>query len=303
VIIRRERRQIHFGTETIVWTFRGLRRSIRLMLMFIRQFIAAPLRVLAWVNGILKLSDPLPLAKAIWFLTASAADGSSVIVFTASTEGVDVARSMAEDIFSKKPDESIAAAIGWVELLRANNPQGAAEWVQRSRSAGCADDCSILHLELLLTDQLDGINRLEVIERILSRNDLPGHITRDALLGKARILLEERRFGDAEAIAKRILAIEENGTAGWVMWVARTAAGDTDNARAHIVAAQGKIRPDVFWGLVVLGWLYIGDRQAAMDVLKDCRQKDRQVAIVDRKVAELVGMSGQYSGDETETRQ
>ena len=258
------------------------------MITFIRHLIAAPVRLLAWVNSFLRVFDQARLAEVIWFLTGEAADGASVIVLAAHNKGLDAARQRAEAIFARRPDEQVAAAIGWVEASEGRNLTAAAQWIERCRQAGCEDGPALLQLELSLSEHLDDYDYPGLIERILSRNDLPGNITRDALLGKAKLLLRDRQWGRAQEIAERILAIEDHAVARWVGWVTAIAAGDDEAARTHYAQAAAGLRPEVFLGYEALGWLYAGDEDKAAEVLSSRTPDGKQAVFVDRDLADFV---------------
>ena len=246
------------------------------------------MRLLAWANSFLHVFDPLKAAEVIWFLTAEAADGASVIVLAARGRGLDSARQRAEAIFARRCDEQVAAAIGWMEALEARDLAAAAQWIERCRQAGCEDGPALLQLELSLSEHLEGYDYPELIERILSRNDLPGNITRDALLGKAKLLLRARQWDRAQEIAERILAIEDHAIAWWVGWVTAVAAGDGEAGRTEYAQAAAGMRPEVFLGYEALGWLYAGDEEKAAEALSSRTPDGKQAVFVDRDLADFV---------------
>ncbi|MBE0535150.1 MAG: hypothetical protein IH624_05720 [Phycisphaerae bacterium] len=258
------------------------------MITFIREIIAAPVRVAAWANGFLRLFDPIRLAEWTWLLTGDPADGAGVVVLTARGKGVDAARQRCEAIFLRRPDERIAAAMAWVEVSQGNNPKGAAEWIRRSRAAGCQDGAALLQLELSLSEHTEGDDFPALVDRILSRNDLPGHLTRDALLGKARVLFAERRWEEARAIAERILVIEEHAVARWVRWVTAQAAGDGGQAQVDYAQMTAGMPPAVLWGFEALGWLYLGDAGRVEAVLNRRTDDGKPPLIMDRRLADYV---------------
>ncbi len=258
------------------------------MITFIRHLIAAPVRLLAWANSFLHVFDQARLAEALWFLTGDAADGANVIVLTARSKGLDAGRQRAEAIFARRPDEQVAAAIGWVEASEGGDLTAAAQWIERCRQAGCEDGPALLQLELSLSEHLEGYDYPELIERILSRNDLPGNITRDALVGKAKLLLRDRQWDRAREIAERILVIEEHAIARWVAWVTAVAAGDDEAGRTQYTQAAAGMRPEVFLGYEALGWLYVGDEKKAAEVLSGRTPDGKQAVFVDRDLADFV---------------
>jgi hypothetical protein len=258
------------------------------MITFIREIIAAPLRVAAWANRFLRLFDPPKIAELLWLLTGQAADGAGVVILTARGKGIEAARQRGADIFSRRPDEQIAAAMGWVEASEGRNLRGAMEWIQRSRAAGCADGAALLQLELSLSEHLDDYDHAALVERILSRNDLPGHITRDALLAKARLLLAEKRWDEARSIAERILTIEEHVMARWVRWVTALAAGQDILAQAEYARMAGSMPREALWGYEALGWLYLGNTAQVEAVLGRRTDDGKTALVMDRQLAEFV---------------
>lgn len=258
------------------------------MIMFARQLIAVPLRLIGWANAHLQVFNRLKLAEIIWLLAREPADGANVITLTAVLKDTDAARQRAEVIFSQMPHEQIAAAIGWLEVGQARDLSAGRRWVDRLRTEGAEDGYSILQLEMFLAEHLGDCDQADVIQRVLSRNDLPGAITQDALLGKSRMLLKEKRWEEAEAITDRILSIEESAAARWTRWVARLAAGDVESAESQLKLAGEKMRPEVLWGFVALGWLCIGDQERALEILRKCRRQGKDAAIIDRDLALFV---------------
>jgi len=255
------------------------------MVTFIREIIAAPVRAAAWANRFLRLFDPLKLAEALWLLTGQAADGAGVVILTARGKGIEAARQRAEAIFARRPDEQIAAAVGWVEASEGRNLTGAMEWIRRSRAAGCEDGAALLQLELSLSEHVDGYDYPALVERILSRNDLPGHITRDALLAKAHLLLAERRWDEARAIAERILTIEEHVMARWVRWAAGLAAGQDTLGQTEYARMAAGMRPEALWGFEALAWLYVGNTAQVEAVLARRTDDGKSALVVDRRLA------------------
>lgn len=258
------------------------------MITFVRQLVAVPVRLAAWANSFLRVFDRLKLAEIILFLTRDPGDAANVVSLTAAAKGIEAARFKAEQLFARKPHERIAAAVGWIEAGQARNLAAACQWVTRSRETGCEDGYSILQLELFLSEHIEGYDHVAIINRILARYDLPGSLTRDALLGKARMYLKEQHWQAAESIAAKILRIEENGSARWIKWVTQTAAGDSRTAQTDLNKASEKIRPEVLSGFVALGWLCLGEDDRALEVLRKCRREGKNAAIIDRDLAVFI---------------
>ena len=143
-------------------------------------------------------------------------------------------------------------------------------------------------MELFLAEHLEDYDYPDVIEKILRRNDLPGQITRDALLGKAKLLLKTQQWDQAEVIADRILSIEENPNARWVKWVTTTARGDQIKAEAELKLTKGKMPAEALRGFMILGWLYMDDTNRANQLLKEFQREKLGLALVSRDLAEFV---------------
>ena len=62
------------------------------MIIFARQLVAVPLRLIAWANAFLKLFNQQKVAEALWFLTGDAEDGAWLVGWIATNQGLEVAR-------------------------------------------------------------------------------------------------------------------------------------------------------------------------------------------------------------------
>lgn len=251
------------------------------MITFIRQLIAAPLRVLLWICGFVPVFDRLRLIEIIWALSDDPADAASVLTLTAPAKGMDAAHTRAEKMFTAHPDAQIAATIGWLRIQHARNLQAASQWLKRARQADC-EDAPLLGLELFLSEHLPEYNTEEITARILARNDLPMQTTRDALLAEGRRLLRQQQWTEAEAVADRILAVEENPQARWIRWVTAIVSGDDARAQTELSIAQGKMSDATLRGFVALGWLYVGDEERTIQVLQEARTEGAGVGLINK---------------------
>ena len=177
---------------------------------FSRQLIAVPVRLLVWICGFVPIFDRLRLVKILWFLGREVEDGSAVIGLAAAQEGMDSARHEAERIFAQCNEAHITATIAWLEVQHDNDYSAAHDWVQKAKQADCANEQMLLMMELVLSTRLAEYNQAQIVERILSRNDLPMQFTREALLCKGGLLVNQHRWNQARRIAERILSIEDN---------------------------------------------------------------------------------------------
>lgn len=251
------------------------------MINFVRQLIAAPLRVLLWICGFVPLFDRLRLIELIWALSREPSDIAGVLTLTAAGKGIETANTRAQELFSVYPYAQIALTMGWLQIQHARNLQAASQWLKRARQADC-EDAPLLGLELFLSEHLAEYNTEEVTARILARNDLPMQTTRDALLAEGRRFLKQQRWTEAEAVADRILAVEENPQARWIGWVTAIINGDDARAQTQLSIASGKMSDAALRGFVALGWLYMGDTERATQVLQEARKEGTGVGLINK---------------------
>ncbi|HIJ67324.1 MAG TPA: hypothetical protein HPP87_08165 [Planctomycetes bacterium] len=265
------------------------------MINFVRQLIAAPLRVLLWICGFVPLFDRLRLMQLIWAISTDPADAAGVLTLTASAKGIAQAHNRAEKMFATHPDSQIAATMGWLQIHHARNLPEASRWLKKARQVDC-DDSALLSLELFLSEHLDEYDTQEVVERILARNDLPMSTTRDALLADGRRLLKEKRWTEAQAVADKILTVEENPQARWIGWVTAIINGNDALAQTQLSIAGGKMSDAALRGFVALGWLYMGDSERAARVLQEARTEGAGVGLINKDLARFLGGNFQETG-------
>ena len=180
------------------------------MINFARQLIAAPIRLLLLICRFLPIFNKLVLVEILWFLSQQAEDGSALVALTASAKGIQAADEKAEKILQQTGDARIAETIAWLQVNINRDLNAASQWIQRASREGFKNTEMLGRVELFLSRYVDEYDTQEVVERILSRNDLPMQFTRDALLWKGQLLLEQTRWEQAKEIAARMLSIEEN---------------------------------------------------------------------------------------------
>jgi hypothetical protein len=236
---------------------------------FVRQLIAAPLRVLAWICGFVPIFDRLKLVEIIWTLGREPADAAAVLSLTASGKGMDAARARAEEMFAAHPDAQIAATMGWLQIYHNKDLVAAGVWLKRGSESGVKDPEKLLDLELHICRQ-SGDDTDELVGQILSRNDLPMETTRKALIIKTYKLLAKEMWTEAGKIAQRMLSIEENADIRLLCWTICLANGQNQKAQKHFARAQRlwfdkKLPESVFNMLVAQGYLMLGKEEIAMD--------------------------------------
>jgi hypothetical protein len=245
-------------------------------------------RVLAWICGFVPIFNRLRLVEIIWALGREPGDAAAVLKLTAAGKGIEAGRARAEKMFAEYPYGQIVATMGWLEVQHTQDLLAARQWLENAGQVDCKDAHLLLGLELFLSEHLEEYDTQQVVERILSRNDLPMQTTRNALLVHGRGLLKQRRWSEAQVVADRILSVEENPQARWIRWVKATTDGDDDYARTQLSIAQGKMSVAALGGFVALGWFYMGDKERAKQVLREAGADGAGFAIVNKDLARFV---------------
>lgn len=240
------------------------------MINFIKNLIAAPLRIVFWLCGFFPAVKKLTLARIIWNITGEPFDGSNLIILTANNKGLDPARKVARAVLEETLDASAALVMGQLELHARYDAHAAFEWIKKARDMNCKNQESLLKLELMVSDAIDRIETEHVIEQILSRNDLPSDYTKDALMARTEILLKNKKWLDAEKIADRILSIEEDPYARTTKWVVAMANGNNDLAQMHFKKISDNIPPHVLHVNLAIGWYHLGQIDKTKELLAQC---------------------------------
>jgi len=233
------------------------------MVIFIRKVIAVPIRLFAEVVGSIKIFDSTQLWFAIWKLSGSMEDGCKLLTLMCREGVSEQARSRAKQMIAETKYCTAAAVMGQLEIRHGGDLDAARGWVELAKCSECKNPEVLLCLELLISAR-EGCESEAVMDAILRRNDLPVIYTRMALFSKAWKLAERRRWSEAEAIADKILCIEEQVDARFIKWISCSVRGEQEAADRHLSAAKGQTSEEWFNALVAQGWLFMGDRQKAM---------------------------------------
>jgi len=257
------------------------------MITFIRHLIAAPVRLLAWANSFLHVFDPLKAAEVIWFLTRDADDGAWLVACVAKSKGLVAARERAESILTACRSAKIASVMGWLEKQENPDCIAAECWVRKAKALDCKDAEILLLLELSFAGILEDYGKEETIERMLSRNDLPMNYTSQALCAKAGLLAGYGQWDDAEAIADRVLCIEEQPAARFIKWVACSERGNETLARKHLDVMKRQSPATTYYYFLAGGMLMLDRREEAMDGLYQGIQAGLKVGNTGSPIGEL----------------
>ena len=231
------------------------------------KLIAVPIRLLALAVGFVHVGNPIPLWSTSWKLSRRSEDGCKLLALVWSQYEIEPAREMAEKMIVESKDSRLAATVGFLEISYSKDFTAASMWVKKAKEIGCGNPEMLLQLELFLSEYLEEYDKDEIVEHVLSRNDLPGLATLSALICKANALLKRRCWDEAEKIANRILAIQEQPDARIMKWVICSVRGEQTKADEHFKKAQGKLPDAVFNTIVAQGWLFLGRVDRAMERL------------------------------------
>lgn len=240
------------------------------MISFLRQVAAFPVRMLAEAASLLSFIDATALWSACWKLSGEASDGRNVLLLTSRRQGVGAARELGRRMLARSQDCEIAATMAFLEYAFREDWESVAGWIRTARENGCSNSQMLLWMELTLGNFLAEYDEWEIAEQILSRNDLPSDFTVSALTTKSHIFMERRRWSEAEAIADRILSIEEQPAARIVKWAVYMAAGEQMQAEKQLSFARRKLSADDVDARLAFGWLALGRAKEAMEHLRRC---------------------------------
>lgn len=234
---------------------------------FFGRIAAVPVRMAAQLASLVTVIDQLPLWSVCWKLSRNAQDGSKLLMQIAPKRGLMSARKLAEQMLAETQDCETAYTIGLLEYMYRQEFDSVEKWVRLAKENGYKNPESLLYLELVLSNYNPAFDREEIVERILSRNDLPAHVTLGALFEKMDGYLERQQWDEAEEIADRILGIQEQTNPRLAKWVVNAAKGNTQAAEQHYLKAKSKI-PEERFNIIAAGYsLFLGRIDQAMECL------------------------------------
>jgi hypothetical protein len=276
------------------WTGANADLTIHGMMQFVSSLIAAPLRLIAHGAAMLRLFNPRPLLWHAWQLAHNSQDAVGVISLTAGEFGMRTASELAEQMFAQVPDCQIYATLAWIEIAQHGNLEAARNWLQIADERGVINRHLLYALKLYLSDHFEFYNKAAIIDEMLGRNDLPGEYTRDAMLGKAAILLRKGNWAEAEKLADHILKIEDNFHAIWVKWVVATAHNNDAQGKQFFQQLLAKGASGQMYCMIALGWLYMGNRREAMRALHEADKYNVNIELFDKELGELTKTAEYY---------
>ena len=237
------------------------------MFMFLRQLAAAPIRLIAWANSFLGIIDKRKLAQAIWFLTRQPDDAATLLILASQSQSIEATRAMAERLSAQTRSARIAALMACLEIRENPDCAAAVDWISKAESSDCTDTETLLNVKLQISCVRSDYDRAQVVQELLSRNDLPMGYTSAALLENAAMLLEEHKWAEAEAIADKVLYVEEHPFARVIKWLVCLARDDRTAAEKHQSIMKHKFPPPLYYYCLADGLLTLERKAEAMEAL------------------------------------
>ena len=257
------------------------------MLRFLGKLAAVPVRMLANLAALVTFIDAEPLWTAAWKLGRKPQDGANWLFLKYSKYGLEAARELAKKILPRTKSCVFASAIAFIEYHN-RNPKAACLWADTAKKVGYEEPETLLLLELILSDILEEYDSPQIVEQILSRNDLPGNVTLHALIVKANSLLDLQKWDQAEKIADRILAIQEQNDARIIKWVVSLQRDDKAQADEHLQKARGKLPNSAFYPIIAQGLLCLGRKKEAMERLCKAGKIESYLKCSKSKLGQLI---------------
>ncbi|NLH15936.1 MAG: hypothetical protein GX455_05105 [Phycisphaerae bacterium] len=243
------------------------------MIRWLGQLVALPLKILLIVVSIVPIFDRLVLYRAIWALTGDPYYARNLVLLLAQRQGLETARTFAEEAFIACPDGSIAAMIGQLELDLGFDPDRAAMWLHRAKEhPDLGNPDGLLLLELSLSQHFPEMDRGRIVESILNRRDVSMDLTRVALLVQAQLDLKAGQWDKAGLTAERLLAISEVPPAHWILWVAYSGLHETDYAAYEFQQLSSTTLGPLYQAIIASGYHLLGDASRCREHLLECRK-------------------------------
>ena len=251
------------------------------------QLIGVMFRLPAQLLTFVRFGNTAGLWALAWKFSREPGDASQLLAAISKKDGADAVSGAAERILQEARDCSVAATAGWLELAGRHSAEAADRWVRMADSNQFANQQMLLHLKLYLSAALAKYNAEEIADQILSRNDLPGHVTLAAMIQKANMLLEQKNWKEAEAIADRILGVEPQADAQLIKWITCSADGREAEASRHFVIARGLIHGATFEILAARGFLLLDRKAEAMEHLCNATKQGYKLRSSDTPLGRL----------------
>jgi Flp pilus assembly protein TadD len=253
---------------------------------FLKQMAAFPLRMAAETASLLSFVDATGLWSACYKLSGEAEDGRQLLMRSMRRHGIEGALKLGQEILERSEDCEIAAAMAGFYYSRGDFAS-AARFVETAKQRGYKNGGMLLFIELMLSHRVNGFDKEAIIEQMLQRNDLPGLHTAAALIAKAELFVRLGRLDEAERMADRVLAVEENWCARFINWHICVARGREDEGARHLEAAR-RMMPDTMFRMnLATSWLELGRKEEAMELLSSLDLDEGSLEKLQGTVGEL----------------
>jgi tetratricopeptide (TPR) repeat protein len=264
------------------------------LIHFILAVAAVPIRFAAWILAVVKISNPLPIVRLSWKLSGDSQDAIGVISLTFGQQGIRAAEDVALSMFEKTADAQVLATLCWLEIQQENDLDAAKYYLTLGNDRGKSNVEMLLPVKLFLSNHFTEYVKEQILDEVLSRNDLPHEFSRGALLDRAALYLKDNKWKEAEEIADRVLAIEDIPNAYWIKWVTAIVRGEKEKAAKFHEKLKKQAGKGYAQVLVALGWLYMGDRHKAMVELHKAESLVSNIEMFDKELAELTKSAEYY---------
>ena len=250
------------------------------MIQFLRDLVAAPLRLAAVLFAVVPIVDRLRMYKLIWSITKDSGTATLLINQTYRKHGIEAAEQLADSLLARRNDAVIAATIGTLVLATTADAARSRAWIDKARAMNCPNLPMLLALDLSISD-LDRPEQAEtIIDEILARDDMPMAYTRSALGTRAELCLRRQDWDGAEAILRRISNIEDVSSLRWMKWVVRLGRQQNEGEPFRLPESLERSRNAVELLLYAVACWYLHQNETALELVQRARNKGLQPTLI-----------------------
>jgi hypothetical protein len=238
---------------------------------FFRELIVLPITFILFLNQYLKVFKNLSLFKLRWKIGGRIDDACHYITLLAKEKGLREATSVAEQLLIQHKNATIASHMGFLIIQLHFDFNGALEWVKKAEYVDADNLQILLLLKLYVYSITEHPEREQIIEEILSRNDLPASYTLAALIEKAECAIEKGDWQIPEQAATYILSIMEYPIAHWLLWMCRRKNGLASEAEKELNILKKNIKEPRLSFYIGLGFYYLDEKEASLQAFYNAR--------------------------------
>lgn len=186
------------------------------MITFVRELCAVPLRIASGVCNIIPIFDQLVLAKIIMKLTGSISDTLVYLNYYILSNPIEASRNLADRFLSHTGDSKVAVLISIAEQ-NLNNTIQAEQWIAKAIDANCANQDFLFWPKLIISIS-KGTPDYNIVDEIISHNDLPMNYSSLAYRLKCNQLVFSDQLEQANNLATKVLCIQDYYIAYFIQW-------------------------------------------------------------------------------------